>query len=288
MKRTSAICVVLMVIVAGCQRQTSTNMPVAKIDDQTLTVDDIRFRFDSSRGFSQSQLQQYLQRWIRDELLYREAVSRGLGTSKEIDEQLEKARRQLVINALLEREVYNEKSESSTPEEIRAYYDTHKDEFLLRSDMALVSYMVFSDRDAASSFRNTVLRGTPWGEAVRLTLSHSEQMLKVLTKGDSLYHTQASLLPAELWRVASSTPANQPSFPIRTSEGYYVILVWKFARLGQPADVRFFEGEIRSRLSMERRSKLYNSLVENLRAKHSVQILVGSSGGDSTRTKSVE
>lgn len=287
MRRISAICIVLTVIIAGCQRQPSTNMPVAKIDDQLLTVDDVHFRFDSSRGFSQSQLQQYLQRWIRDELLYREAVARGLGTSTEIGEQLERARRQLVINALLEQEVYSEKSESNTPEEIRSYYDTHKDEFLLRSDMALVSYMVFSDRDAANSFRNTVLRGTLWGDAVRQTLSNAEQMLKVLTKGDSLYHTQASLLPPELWRVASSTPANQPSFPVKTSEGYYVILVWKFARPGQPADVRFFEGEIRSRLSMERRSKLYNALVENLRAKHSVQILVGSSE-DSTQMKSAE
>lgn len=287
MRRISAICIVLTVIIAGCQRQPSTNMPVAKIDDQLLTVDDVHFRFDSSRGFSQSQLQQYLQRWIRDELLYREAVARGLGTSTEIGEQLERARRQLVINALLEQEVYSEKSESNTPEEIRSYYDTHKDEFLLRSDMALVSYMVFSDRDAANSFRNTVLRGTLWGDAVRQTLSNSVQMLKVLTKGDSLYHTQASLLPPELWRVASSTPANQPSFPVKTSEGYYVILVWKFARPGQPADVRFFEGEIRSRLSMERRSKLYNALVENLRAKHSVQILVGSSE-DSTQMKSAE
>jgi len=286
-RRISAICIVLTVIIAGCQRQPSTNMPVAKIDDQLLTVDDVHFRFDSSRGFSQSQLQQYLQRWIRDELLYREAVARGLGTSTEIGEQLERARRQLVINALLEQEVYSEKSESNTPEEIRSYYDTHKDEFLLRSDMALVSYMVFSDRDAANSFRNTVLRGTLWGDAVRQTLSNSVQMLKVLTKGDSLYHTQASLLPPELWRVASSTPANQPSFPVKTSEGYYVILVWKFARPGQPADVRFFEGEIRSRLSMERRSKLYNALVENLRAKHSVQILVGSSE-DSTQMKSAE
>ena len=287
MIRINAIFIVLTVFIAGCQRQPSTNMPVAKIDDQLLTVDDVHFRFDSSRGFSQSQLQQYLQRWIRDELLYREAVARGLGTSTEIGEQLERARRQLVINALLEQEVYSEKSESNTPEEIRSYYDTHKDEFLLRSDMALVSYMVFSDRDAANSFRNTVLRGTLWGDAVRQTLSNSVQMLKVLTKGDSLYHTQASLLPPELWRVASSTPANQPSFPVKTSEGYYVILVWKFARPGQPADVRFFEGEIRSRLSMERRSKLYNALVENLRAKHSVQILVGSSE-DSTQMKSAE
>jgi hypothetical protein len=277
-----------LVLAIGCQQKSSTNAALARLDNRTLTAEDIHVRFDSSQGMTEAQLQQYVQRWLKDELLYREAVARGFGNSQAINDRLEDARRQLVINEFLDKTVYNDKSASSTPEEVQNYYDTHKNEFVLRNDVALLSYIVFSDRDAANKFRNTVLRGTSWYDALHQWLSDPRQNTKILTKGDSLYHTQASLLPADLWRVASSANLREPSFPISTTEGYYVLIVWQYGKQGQPADIRLVDGEIRSRLAIERRSHLYDSLVENLRAKHSVEILVGSSGNDTTRLKSLE
>lgn len=272
----------------GCQQKTQTNAALARLDDRTLTAEDIHVRFDSSQGITEAQLQQYVQRWLKDELLYREALARGFGNSKDINDRLADVRRQLVINEFLDQTIYSDKTASSTPDEVRAYYDAHKNEFVLRNDVALLSYVVFSDRDAANKFRNTVLRGTTWYEALHQVLSDPKQSSKILTKGDSLYHTQASLLPADLWRVASSANVGEPSFPVSTTEGYYVLIVWQFGKQGQPADIRLVDGEIRSRLAIERRSHLYDSLVANLRAKHTVEILVGSTGNDTTRLKSLE
>jgi hypothetical protein len=288
---TRARCVavlLLVMLIAGCKRPPSTNPAVARFDNKTLTAEDIHVRFDSYRGLTQAQLQQYVQRWLKDELIYREALAHGFGNSKDVNDRLADIRRQLVINDFLDREIYNDQSASSTAEEVRAYYDSHKSEFVLRSDIALVSFVVFSERDAANRLRNSVLRGTPWSEAVRTLLHDTQQATKVLTKGDSLYHTQASLLPAELWRVASSAPLNQPSFPVSTSEGFYVMIVWQFGKQGQPADIHYVDGEIRSRLAIERRSHLYDSLIANLRTSHSVEILVGSAGGDTTKLKPLE
>ena len=278
----------MLLIAVGCQRQTATHTPLARFDNRTLTTEDIHVRFDSSQGISESQLQQYVQRWLKDELLYREAIARGYGNSRDINDRLEEARRQLVINELLDNEVYNERTASRPTEEIGAYYESHKPEFVLRNDVALISYVVFADRDAANRFRNSVLRGAKWADALGNLLADPKEGARVLTKGDSVYHTQASLLPADLWRVVSSANLKEPSFPVSTTEGYYVLIVWQVGRQGQPADIHFVDGEIRSRLAIERRSHLYDSLVENLRAKHSVEILLGSSGSDTTRTKALE
>jgi hypothetical protein len=288
LKNDSILIVSLVLISFGCQRQPSTTTALARFDNRTLTSEDIHVRFDSSQGITEAQLQQYVQRWLKDELLYREALTRGFGNSPDIDSRLEDIRRQLVINEFLDKEVNNEKTAASTPEEVLAYYQAHKSEFVLRSDVALISYVVFSDRDVASKFRNAVLRGTSWNEALHQMLSDPALASKVLTKGDSLYHTQASLLPAELWRVAATANLKEPSFPVSTTEGYYVLIVWQFGKQGQPADVHFVDGEIRSRLAIERRSHLYDSLVENLRTKHSVEILVGSTGNDTTRLRTLE
>ena len=277
-----------MLLTIGCQQKTQTNSALARLDNRTLTAEDIRLRFDSTQGITEAQLQQYVQRWLKDELLYREALAHGFGNSKGINDRLEDVRRQLVINEFLDKSIYNDKTASSTPEDVQTYYDAHKNEFVLHNDVALLSYLVFSDRDAASKFRNAVLRGTAWHDALRQLLGDPKQGSKILTKGDSLYHTQASLLPADLWRVASSANLKEPSFPVSTTEGYYVLIVWQFGKQGQPADIRLVDGEIRNRLAIERRSHLYDSLVENLRAKHSVEILIGSAGNDTTRLKTLE
>ena len=275
-------------MIAGCQQKTQTNAALARLDNRTLTADDIRVRFDTSQGITEAQLQQYVQRWLKDELLYREALAHGYGSSKEINDRLEEVRRQLVINEYLDKTIYNDKTAVSTPAEVQAYYDAHKNEFVLRNDVALLSYIVFSDRDAANKFRNAVLRGTAWYDELHQLLNDPQQRAKVLTKGDSLYHSQASLMPVDLWRVASAVNIKEPSFPISTTEGYYVIIVWQFGKQGQPADIRLVDGEIKSRLAIERRSHMYDSLVENLRAKHSVEILMSASGNDTTRLKSLE
>jgi hypothetical protein len=288
LKNSNVLLLTLVAVFFGCQRQPSSTPALARFDNRTLTTEDIHVRFDSSQGITEAQLQQYVQRWLKDELLYREALARGYGNSRDIDSRLEDIRRQLVINEFLDKEIYNEKTATSTPEEVQAYYQAHKNEFVLRSDVALVSYVVFSDRDVASRFRNAVLRGTSWNDALRQMLSDQVLAPKILTKGDSLYHTQASLLPAELWRVVSTANLKEPSFPVSTSEGYYVLIVWQFGKQGQPADVHFVDGEIRSRLAIERRSVVYDSLVENLRTKHSVEILIGSTGNDTTRLKTLE
>jgi hypothetical protein len=272
----------------GCQQKGSTHEALARLDNRTLTAEDIHVRFDSTQGITEAQLQQYVQRWLKDELLYREALARGFGSSKEINDRLEDVRRQLVINEFLDKEVYNDKTASSTPEEVQSYYDAHMNEFVLHNDVALISYVVFADRDAANKFRNTVLRGTGWYDALHQLLNDPRQGPKVLTKGDSLYHSQGSLLPADLWRVASSANLREPSFPISTTEGYYVLIVWRFGKQGQQADIRLVDGEIRNRLAIERRSQLYDSLVENLRTKHSVEVLMGSTVNDTTRLKSLE
>jgi len=288
LNRTLVFLVSLLLLTIGCQQKTATNAALARLDNRTLTAEDIHVRFDSSQGITEAQLQQYVQRWLKDELLYREALARGYGNSKEIADRLEDTRRQLVINEFLDKAIYSDKTASSTPDEIRAYYDAHKNEFVLRNDVALLSYVVFTDRDIASKFRNAVLRGSQWYDALHQLLSDPKESSKILTKGDSLYHTQASLLPADLWRVASSANLREPSFPISTTEGYYVMIVWQFGKQGQPADIRLVDGEIRSRLAVERRSHLYDSLVENLRTKHSVEILMGSTNSDTTRLKSLE
>ncbi len=275
-------------LVTGCQKGEPPPTLLARLDDRTLTLEEISAHFDSARGVSDAQIHEYVQRWITNELLYREAVRRGLDQQPAISTQLDEIRRQLVINALLDREVYTARSTDASPADIQQYYEEHKKEFILTSDVVLVSLVLFQDREAANTFRSAALRGTPWNRALRATLDDPQLRAGVISFIDSLYFTQQTLFPVELWRTAMGVGVNNPSFPVRTEEGFYVLIVWKFGRRGQQAEQPYVEQEIRSRLAIERRQRLYNTLLENLRAKHTVEVLVAPGVRDTSREKPEE
>ena len=272
-------------VLVGCQKPQQPRTPIARIDNRTLTLEEIEARFDSSRGISQAQVHEYIQRWLTNELLYQEAVRRGLDQSDELETRLEDIRRQLAINALLEQEIYNQESAEG---ELRAFYEGNRSQFLLTEDVALVSFLFFRERDQANAFRTTVMRGSSWIQARNQVLSDAQQTLGVVMHADSSYYTATTLLPAELWRVVSSGIRQEPSFPVRTNEGFCILIVWKFTRRGEVADLAYVRDEIRSRLAINRRQQTMDKLLENLRSKHIVQILISSVPQDSLSLRAHE
>jgi hypothetical protein len=284
--RSNIIVVCCLVLLAGCGGKSGSQQPVARLDGQTLTLDEVVARLDSARGMTQAQIAEYARRWVNDELLYREAVRRGLDDDETMRAQLEQTRRQLAINALLQQEVFTPKSLEAAPEEISQYYAAHLKEFTLPTDVALVSYVMFRDRDAANAFRANVLKGTPWSEALRLTLADPQAASAFVGRIDSAYYTASTLLPVELWRVAAAATKPEPSFPIHVNDGFYILSVWKITRQGQVADRDYVEREIRTRLAVDRRRSTYTALLEKLRSQHTVELLV-SDGRDTSSTNNV-
>ena len=274
MLRSSLFFACCLVLISGCGGKSGSQEPVARLDGQTLTLGEVIARLDSTRGMTQAQVAEYARRWVNDEVLYREAVRRGLDDDETIRVQLENTRRQLAINALLQQEVFTRQTLQFTPDEIARYYTAHLKEFTLSTDVALLSYALFRDRDAANVFRANVLRGTPWSAAVRQMQADPQQAALVAGRIDSAYYTASTLLPVELWRVAAAATKPEPSFPVHTSDGIYILRLWKMTRQGQVADRDYVEREIRERLAVERRRNAYNALVEGLRSKHAVELLV--------------
>jgi len=275
-------------VLVGCQKPQQPRTPIARIDNRTLTLEEIEARFDSSRGISQAQVHEYIQRWLTNELLYQEAVRRGLDQTDELETRLEDIHRQLAINALLEQEVYDEASQASADDEIRSYYESNRGQFLLTQDVALVSFIFFKDRDEANTFRMRVMRGTAWSAARRDLFADPVRASGVVMQADSSYYTSSTLLPSELWRIISSIARREPSFPVRTDEGFCILIVWKFTRQGDAADLAYVRDEIRSRLAINRRQQTMDKLLENLRSKHIVQILISSVPQDSLSLRAHE
>ncbi|MCU0453495.1 MAG: peptidyl-prolyl cis-trans isomerase [Bacteroidetes bacterium] len=262
----------------ACQQGPSDETAVARIEGRSLTMQEIRMQFDSTRPPTEAQIQQYLRRWVADELLYREAVRRGIDQSPSVQRRLEEQQRTIIIQELLDDEIYRASTIVPTDDEVRRYYEQYRGSFELSEPVLLTSLAVFEDRTKATEFRNDVLRGTSWSAAVR-SEAHAAA---IRARTDSVYFTEARMLPRELWRVASTLAPGSPSFPISTDDGFTVVQVWSTQRAGGAADLPYVREEIVNRLTVERRQRAYRSLVEDLRARYAVDIYLSPSFGDTT------
>lgn len=255
----------------GCGESPSDGREVARVNNSVLTMDMIREQNDASHALTDDEIRQYVNRWITNELLYQEALQRGYHETETIRRKMDEARKQLSIAEMLEKEVYAAAEQTVTTGEIAAYYQQHSDEYMLREDLVRLSVIIFNTNDAATRFRASVLDATGWDESVNRF--RSDPAAGVVSYSDSLYFTQSSLYPPELWKVATVLGMHEVSFPINTSVGFIVMRSLGQYKKGTLSPIQYINNDIRHRLAMERRQQRYQEFLQRIRTKHTVQYM---------------
>jgi len=82
-----------------------------------------------------------------------------------------------------------------------------------------------------------VLKGAPWNSAI-----NPKKTTSIVMRVDSTYQTQATLMPADLWRVASTSTSHEFSFPISMIKDT-IFCGMEIHQQGQTADILFVEHE---------------------------------------------
>jgi peptidyl-prolyl cis-trans isomerase C len=257
---------------SSCTRQPEQTQEVARVDDQSLTSEMIRQHLDTAGGISEMQVRMFARQWVNSELLYQEAKRQGLDRSDAVLRNLESAKRELAINALLEKDVFNDTPQSISKDEIAVYFKSHAEEFALRDDIVEISLAVFSEREPAAAFREEALQGAGWEAALADSQNAKNGQSPLITKTDSAFYTQSTLFPPKLWKVSSALGAGEVSFPVKTSAGYFVILLIGSYQRGSTPPVEYVADAIRGRLVMQRRQEHFGEYLETMRKKHTVQI----------------
>ncbi len=254
----------------GCGGDRTEGQYIAKVNNSVLTYEMLRQRLDTSAAI-EPQVRELTQNWVNNELLYQEAANRGYEDVPAVTQPLQEIKRQLAVNVFLQKEVYEKVALSVSPGEEQQYYNSHKQEFLLGEDKIKLSYLVFGNRDAATSFRAEVVRGTPWNEALA-RLARNKESKVVLESAESQFFTQSTLAPVELWKVLQTLNLYEISFPVKTPVGFYVLYLQGKQTKGEIAVLESVRNEIRQRIIMEKRQRGVDSLLTDLRKKNAVRM----------------
>jgi hypothetical protein len=256
-------------LLPGCAKRTREATIVARVDQAVLTTSELPPVADSSAE-ARRQAREFVNDWITSELLFQEAMHRGLSDSVQL--QLAAVRRRLLIDALLNQELYAGDTSLVNERDLHELYDAEGKRFLLREDVARISYVLFAGRDAANEFRTRVLRGVSWNDAVRQMSIDSVLNPQILQVADQQYFTKSTMYPEELWKLARTLPREEVSFAVTTQNGTYVLILHNFKKQGDVPEWDFIRNEIRERLLIEQRRQKYETLVARLRAQHEVEV----------------
>ena len=275
----------LALTLAACGRDGGRGGYVARVNSAVLTEADIAHQRDSL-GETGAASREYINDWVVNELLYQEAERRGLTDEPTFREQLDAMRKRLAVAALLQEAVYARVDNSALSEDsVTAVFARSGQAYILREDITLASYVLFRDRDAASTFRTTVLRGASWETTLADLQSKNARQSPVVQSVNHQFFSRSTLYPEELWKLARSLAREEMSSALHTDEGYVVLRAHQNYRQGELPPLGYARTEVRERLLMDLRRSRYEEFLGSVRKRYSIDIRESHAGPDSSATK---
>ena len=285
MKRVLGLLFVLAFIVS-CGSGPSKGKTLVKIGGDRITEGDLEFlgeinprlKMQLNNPMAKKQL---LEKLVEQEILYREALKRGLQRKSETKAKIELYRRVIIAQSALEDELGKQSKQ---------YYDKHEGEFkkLELSDI-MIRYATPEDIKKQKKMRKSKNKPAWMDRTEKQALKLTKEVKAKIDKGSSFAdmakeysddmmskNKGGSLGPVSkedkrleakgygsILQKAFELKVGEVFGPIKTDKGYHIITVTKGAQL-QPFD------DVKSQIEMKLRMKTKNDLIKKLKDEEGV------------------
>jgi len=205
----------------------------------------------------------FLEEMIAEDLFYEEAVRKGYLQDREVAEVIKEAKKKILVARLIQTEV--ERNASVTEDEIRKYYDEHKEDFKT-PEMWRASHILVADEKEAKDILDELAKGASFEELARIRSIDATAS----RGGDIGYFRRGQLVP-EFEKEAIALNPGQTSGVVNTQFGYHIIkLTDKRESSVEPYEKS--RRPIEDILMKKKRGELFDQLVEKLKKKYDVRI----------------
>jgi len=250
----------------GCSKEEKPSRYVAKVNKSVLTEDDLKSALKEERNKGIYR-EEYINNWIKSEVLYEEAADQGLLNETEFKSLLDRTKKELAF-ALLVRKIADENKIEPTDDEIKKYYDNNKDDFKLVDDAYLFNEINFNDYNKAAVFRNSLLE-TEWNRALN-QYRNDQSVIEIQSKKMLLKY---QIQPSTLLRVITTLDVNEVSVVLETEQKKFTVvqLLEKSGKDFIPS-IDVVKAEVKERLSIIKRNQYIKEYIDKLIADHNLEI----------------
>lgn len=252
--------------VGGCAKNpTGDDRVIATVSSQPITLRQFNTKIAKLPPYYKSIVEKnrklYLDDMIIEQLLYEEAVRKGVNRDREVVDLLNEAKRKIFIAKYIKNEVDDKIRISEL--EMKEFYDSNRDDFKT-PPLWRASHILVGSEDQARTLRDEIAKGASFEElakkySIDATASRG---------GDVGYFRMGQLIP-EFEKVCLKLNKGEISDILHTQFGYHIIkLTDKREPVAESYDkVRpAIEGELRKK----KREVVMNKLVADLKNRYSV------------------
>lgn len=250
----------------GCSQSTDqlASEPLAKVGDRTLYFDDLKqsvpdymFKTDSI-----AVVRNYMEQWIRSQVLLDEATRLGLDANPVIKNRIEKAIKDIMIAELRNQIQLNSVSDSISAEEVARFYTSNREMFVLNERHVKARHLFSLDNVTITTARTELASGVPWDEIVSKYAidpeysMQTDKQLVAVSQAFSGYPTLKSYLGV--------IGLNEVS-PITQESGYYhFIQIVEDRPEGDHPELPYVFDRIQEWLRLDRSRRAFKTYEQNL------------------------
>jgi len=252
--------------IAGCQESSDKTDYVARVNDSYLSGSDLLEILDSA-NVDDNFKSEVIRNWIIKEILYQEAVKRGIPDEKDFKSVIEKSKKELAGSLLL-KNFASDLTLNYQPHEVKEYYNQNKKEFIFGHNSFKLNIATFNNQNNAVQFRSLLL-SSGWVEALK---QHStDSTLLIVSNGIIL--SEQDIYPQKLARIVNGLHPLEISIVISDEAGYHTVaqVLNNFGKGTIPLfDV--IKESVEERFVANKKKQLLDNYIDELYSKSHIEI----------------
>jgi peptidyl-prolyl cis-trans isomerase C len=273
MKRMTvfALIITLLFLFASCVKKEEKKGPyLAKVGKVKIMQGDLDREMKNLPAFAQKIFEgsegkeRFLNELVKKELIYQEALKQGLDKDTEYIEKVADFKKITLISQLLEKEI--EDKAQVTDEDIKKYYDEHKEDFSPFDEIRL-SLIRVKTEDGAKKIEEKLEKGEDFAKIAKES-SIDTNSAKV---GGDLGFLSRDQLSPEHEMVVARLMKGDVSAPVRTQHGFDIIKVTD-KKTGTVVEFEKVKDLIAQHLAAEKQKEVFDSYIESLKKTYTVDI----------------
>jgi hypothetical protein len=206
-----------LLIFSACSESKKPDSYIAKVNDSYLTESGFAELIDS-QFVTYASKSTVIKNWVRQEILYQEALKEGLTKTKEFNTTLENTKKQLAAALILEKFAATAQPQF-TNDELEDFFEENESSFKLPFNAYYVNRVNFSGRDAAVKFRTDLIM-TGWDDAIK----KSEHDSDLVNFENAALVSEQDIQPVRLLRILEGLYPLEISIVIPDERGYYSVV----------------------------------------------------------------
>ncbi len=250
----------------GCGEEKKTGGYAARVNDSYLSENELNERtgYDS---LNPSVRTEYVQNWVKSELLYQKAISEGITKRDEYNFLVEKAKKEIAA-ALLKKKVTDDFSVKYDENDLKKYYEQHREYFRINDMGFLFDQVTFTGERQATEFHEVAV-SKGWDIALHLINGKKN----AAENSSSIFRLDYQLETGVLYRVLHFLNENEISLVLNTSPAVYtVVRLKKTYEQGSTPPFSVMKNVVEQRMVNQMKVELLDEYIKELYEKNKVDI----------------